>query len=145
MSNFDSSVNETRYDIYDEDRVTNREKTKGRTRGKRRYFPSNVPQSFICNAVTGIAYPHRVGSKEQSLYYKIVDTTGTCDANGCIIRRFTDTMDDEGNVTKTRSNLPNPNTNHLFFDSPEQCMTHLNVTIPPADIERWKESRHVSI
>ena len=133
---------ENAYESYNEDRVANRmksgkENSKG---GRRRYYPSNVPQSFICNAATGVAYPYKVGSKEQSFLYKIVDTTGTCDANGSAIRRYTETSDAEGNSVKTQSILPNSNTNHLFFDSPEQCMAHLQVTIQPADVARWHET-----
>jgi hypothetical protein len=92
-----------------------------------RYFPSNKPQSFIKNAVTGLPYPYTVGSEEQSLLYKLVDTTGTCDADGYVI--------------KSRSELPNPNTNHLFFDSPEQCMSHMRLNLNPAEVKRWHDSR----
>jgi hypothetical protein len=92
-----------------------------------RYFPSNKPQSFIKNAVTGLPYPYTVGSSEQSLLYKLIDTTGTCDVDGYVI--------------KSRSELPNPNTNHLFFDSPEQCMSHMRLTLNPAEVKRWHDSR----
>lgn len=95
-------------------------------RSKRpRYFPSNRPQTFIKNAVTGVPYPYFVGSKEQSLLYRIVDTTGTCDADGYVI--------------KSRSYLPNPNTNHLFYDSPEQCMSHLRLTLNPLEVKQWHD------
>ena len=96
-------------------------------RSKRpRYFPSNKPQTFIRNAVTGVPYPYVVGSKEQSLLYKTVDATGTCD--------------DKGYVIKARSDLPCPNTNHLFYDSPEQCMSHMRITIHPAEVKRWHDA-----
>jgi len=96
-------------------------------RSKRpRYFPSNKPQTFIKNAVTGVPYPFLVGSKEQKILYKIVDATGTCDTEGFVI--------------KDRKDLPNSQTNHLFYDSPEQCMNHLRLTINVEDIRRWKES-----
>ena len=65
---------------YNEDNIVNRNQ-KSEKRSKRpRYIPSNKPQSFIKNAVTGVPYPYVVGSKEQALLYKIVDATGTCDA-----------------------------------------------------------------
>lgn len=96
-------------------------------RSKRpRYFPSNQPQAFIKNAVTGVPYPYVVGSKEQSLLYKIIDTTGTCDRDGYVI--------------KARQDLPNPETNHLFYDSPEQCMSHLHLSLNPAEVARWHET-----
>ena len=94
--------------------------------GKRRYFPSNRPQSFIRNAVTGVDYPYVTGSKEQSLLYKCVDSTGTCDSDGYII--------------KSGDFLPNPNSNHLFFDSPEQCMRHLQITFSNEFINKWHQS-----
>ena len=101
-------------------------------RSKRpRYFPSNKPQTFIKNAVSGVPYPYKVGSNEQSLLYKIVDATGTCDENGYVLR--------------SRSDLPNPNTNHLFFDNPEQCMSHMRLTLNPAVVKRWHEKYVITI
>jgi|LakMenEpi03Aug12_release.lakeMendotaPanAssembly.Ray.scaffolds.fasta_scaffold1990607_1 hypothetical protein len=101
---------------------------KNEKRSKRpRYFPSNKPQTFIKNAVTGVPYPYVVGAKEQSLLYKIVDATGRCDPDGYLIQ--------------SRNDLPNHNTNHLFYDSPEQCMSHMRLTLNPADIKRWHD-RH---
>ena len=92
---------------------------------KHRYYPSNIPQTFVRNAVTGVKYPFLVGSNEQRQLYKMVDAMGTCDTEGFII--------------KDRNNLPNLSPNHLFYDSPEQCMSHLNVVIPFEDIKRWRE------
>ena len=92
---------------------------------KHRYYPSNNPQTFVRNAVTGVKYPFLVGSNEQRQLYKMVDAMGTCDTEGFII--------------KDRNNLPNLTPNHLFYDSPEQCMSHLNVVIPFEDIKRWRE------
>jgi hypothetical protein len=96
-----------------------------------RYFTSNKPQAFIKNAVTGVPYPYVVGSKEQSLLYKLVDTTGMCDPGGYAI--------------KTRNNLPNPDTNHLFYDSPEQCMSHLHLTLNPTEVALWHERHQNSL
>lgn len=93
------------------------------------YFPSNKPQAFIRNAVTGVPYPYMVGSKEQSLLYKMVDATGRCD--------------EEGYLIKARSDLPNSNTNHLFYDSPEQCMSHMRITINPSEVKRWHEQHQI--
>ena len=116
----------TEIDFYEDDIVNRNQKSEKRSK-RPRYFPSNKPQSFIKNAVTGVPYPYVVGSKEQSYLYKIVDSTGTCDA--------------EGYVIKTRSDLPNHNTNHLFYDSPEQCMSHLRLSLNQEDVKRWHETR----
>jgi hypothetical protein len=125
---------------FDEDTLTNRLNKKNKSGGmKRRYYPSNIPQTLICNAATGVLYPYRVGTHEQSLLYKIVDATGTCDGNGFLIKkrkhRGAKTDDEE----EEQSELPNPNTNHLFFDSPEQCMAHMRVVISPTDVARWHD------
>lgn len=106
------------------------EPTKKRSK-RPRYFPSNKPQTFIKNAVTGVPYPYKVGSAEQSLLYKIVDATGTCDTDGYFL--------------KSRSDLPNHNTNHLFFDSPEQCMSHMRLSLNPDDVKRWHEKHVIAI
>ena len=111
-------------DFYEDDIVNRNQKSEKRSK-RPRYFPSNKPQSFIKNAVTGVPYPYVVGSKEQSLLYKIVDATGTCDQ--------------EGYVIKARTDLPNHTTNHLFYDSPEQCMSHLRLSLNPDDVKRWHE------
>jgi hypothetical protein len=45
-------------------------------RTSRKSFPSNVQGRFIVNAVTGIAYPWRVGSMYEDLLWKVCDSTG---------------------------------------------------------------------
>ena len=117
---------EAEFDFEDADSVDYDNKEEKRSK-RPKYFPSNIPQSYIKNAVTGVAYPYVVGSKEQSCLYKMVDATGTCDKDGYRI--------------KSRQNLPNFNTNHLFYDSPEQCMSHLKLTLNPEDVKRWHENR----
>ena len=45
-------------------------------RPSRKSFPSYVQGRFIVNAVTGIAYPWRVGSMYEDLLWKVCDSTG---------------------------------------------------------------------
>ena len=116
------------YEIFNEEQISR--KTTKKT-GKHRYFPSNKPQTFIRNALTGLKYPYIVGSCEQSCLYKMVDATGTCDADGYVIM--------------SRDNLPNPNTNHLFYDSPEQCASHLHISIGETEITRWRMRTHTTL
>jgi len=118
----------TEMDYYEYEFVTRNQQNAKRSK-RPRYFPSNKPQSFIKNAVTGVPYPYVVGSKEQNLLYKMVDTTGTCDADGYVI--------------KTRTDLPNHNTNHLFYDSPEQCMSHLRISFDPSHVKSWHDKHQV--
>jgi len=93
--------------------------------GKHRYYPSNKQQTFIKNAVTGIKYPYMVGSFDQQRLYKMIDATGTCNSDGYVI--------------KSKYDLPNPDANHLFYDSPEQCMKHLRIAIQQKEIDNWRE------
>ena len=81
---------------------------------------------MIRNAITGVEYPYYTGSSEQTLLYKCVDSTGTCDSDGYMIR--------------SSNLLPNSNPNHLFFDSPEQCMRHMHITISAEMIQNWHKS-----
>ena len=64
---------------------------------RRRFYPSNVQGRFIVNAVTGVAYPWRVGSIYEDLLWKV------CDASG---RRG-----------KYESDM-------YFYDSPKQAISH---------------------
>lgn len=45
-------------------------------RPSRKSFPSNVQGRFIVNAITGVAYPWRVGSVYEDLLWKVCDATG---------------------------------------------------------------------
>jgi hypothetical protein len=45
-------------------------------RPSRKSYPSNVQGRFIVNAVTGVAYPWRVGSAYEDLLWKVCDSTG---------------------------------------------------------------------
>ena len=64
---------------------------------RRRFYPSNVQWKFVVNAVTGVAYPWRVGSIYEDLLWKV------CDASG---RRG-----------KYESDM-------YFYDSPKQAISH---------------------
>ena len=86
--------------------------------GRRCYFPSNVQDSFIVNAETGVRYPWRVGSSGSRCLFKMVDTTGACDRNGFLIN------------TRDES-YPNRNPNHIYYDTPEQYMRHQRTTLDP--------------
>lgn len=123
-SEFDNQ-NDGMYDTYDENKVLNKRSVK---KGHRRYYPSNSPDKFVRNAQTGIEYSFKVGSREQNSLFKSVDTTGVCDEDGYVIHY-------------QHGDRPNPNTNHLFYDTPEQCMRHLGVSFERSFIEKWHENR----
>jgi len=89
------------------------------------YYPSNVPDQLIKNAVTGVEYTWRVGTSDASRLFKIVDTYGNYDKNGYKIKA-------------TSKDYPNSSPNHCYYDSPEQFMTHRKMTVQPELIEKWK-------
>jgi hypothetical protein len=92
---------------------------------KPKYYPSNIPDQFIKNAVTGVEYTWRVGSLDASRLFKSVDTFGNFDKNGYKIK-------------VSSKDYPNPSPNHCYYDSPQQFMTHRKMTVQPEMIERWK-------
>jgi hypothetical protein len=75
---------------------------------------NSVFESYAANAL-----------QAETNLYKMVDATGTCDQDGFVIT--------------SKYDLPNSNPNHLFYDSPEQCMSNLRISIQPEDIARWRE------
>ena len=85
-------------------------------RPSRKSFPSNVQGRFIVNAVTGIAYPWRVGSMYEDLLWKVCDSTG---------RR--------GKVEPDM----------YFYDSPKQAIDHRRYRpdVFSADTLNWWKSR----
>ena len=89
------------------------------------YYPSNVPEQFIKNAVTGVEYTWRVGTSDASRLFKVVDTFGNYDKNGYKIKAYS-------------KGYPNSSPNHCYYDSPQQFMTHRKMMIQPELIERWK-------
>ena len=85
-------------------------------RPSRKSFPSNVQGRYIVNAVTGIAYPWRVGSMYEDLLWKVCDSTG---------RR--------GKVEPDM----------YFYDSPKQAIDHRRYRpdVFSADTLNWWKSR----
>ena len=51
-------------------------------RNDKKYYPSNVMNQVIVNAVTGTPYPYRVGTKDALRLYKVIDTTGQFSDSG---------------------------------------------------------------
>ena len=111
----------------------------------RTYYTSNVSNTFIRNAATGVMYPFKVGSNESRQLFKIVDTTGLYDVNG---KRITPPRQRSKNGLASSSVLQtNPNPNHLYYDSPEEYARHfstkqrLNVNLNPEFVKGWHERR----
>ena len=124
METYHSSMHQE--DIKEENLDYSSHVNKNSSYGKKPYYyPSNVQDNFIKNAVTGVKYPWRVGSFDASRLFKVVDTIGKYDSSGYKI--------------KLNSNsYPNPSPNHCYYDSPQQFMTHRNMIVQPELIERWK-------
>lgn len=97
----------------------------------RKYYPSNKQERLIVNAVSGMRYNVKVGSRDSQRLFRLVDSTGTCNKDGYRI------------MTKVRRNapndtLPNPEPNFLYFDSPEECMRHMHITLNPELVKSWR-------
>ena len=84
-------------------------------RPSRKSFPSNVQGRFIVNAITGVAYPWRVGSVYEDLLWKV------CDASG-------------------RRGKLDPD--FYFYDSPKQAIDHRRYkhdAFSEESLRWWKE------
>jgi hypothetical protein len=126
---FDNDSTDGLYELFNEDKVTSQ---RGSIKKRRRcYFPSNKPQTFVVNAQTGVPYSFRVGSKEQRQLFKTVDATGICDEDGFLVSQ--------------NQKVFSPITHHLFYDTPEQCMKHLNVSFEKSFVEQWHDARRAGL
>ena len=94
------------------------------------YYPSNISDTFIRNAVTGRCYPFKVGSNESRRLFKVIDTIGNIDSNG----RKIQVIKKHGVITPINSNP-----NHLYYNSPEEYMRHRHCEVQPEFIKQWKE------
>ena len=99
---------------------------------KHTFYPSNKPDTFIKNAITGVAYPWKVGSIDSKRLFKVVDTLGLYDSDGCRIG---------GRKKRSDTLTVNPNPNHLYYDTPEEFMRHRKCTVQPELIESWLKTK----
>ena len=85
-------------------------------RPSRKFYPSNVQGRFIVNAVTGIAYPWRVGTLYEDLLWKVCDS-------------------------KARRGKLEPDM--YFYDSPKQAIDHRRYRqdVYSADTLNWWKAR----
>ena len=102
----------------------------GYSKKRQIYHTSNVQGMFIVNAITGDAYSWRVGSLESRRLFKIVDAIGECDKLGVKMK-------------VTDKNYPNPSPNHCYYDSPQQFMVHMKMTVQPQLIEQWEVNQYL--
>jgi hypothetical protein len=123
---------EDEYDSYSDRDENNRDKFANKVK-KQSYYPSNTPDSFIKNAITGVAYPWKVGSKDAKRLFKVVDTLGLHDKNGTKI---------PGRKRRSDVGQVNPTPNHLYYDSPEEFMRHRNCKANQELIESWIQRKN---
>ena len=131
---------------YDVDEYSSVKKSVSRPRA---YFTSNVANMPIRNALTGIHYPFNVGSVEARQLFKMVDTLGIYDINGkkYMPPKHRGRKDYAPDAAKTQA-LPNPNPNHLYYDTPDEFVKHfstrlrMNVTVQPEFVARWQAKKN---
>jgi hypothetical protein len=92
------------------------------------YYPSNVHGMFIVNAITGVEYRWRVGTKDARCLFHVVDTMGTHDKNGRKLKI-------------NSPQYPNPNPNNYYYDSPQQFMQHRKTKLNPVLVEKWHSAQ----
>ena len=123
---------EEEYESYSDRDDNDKEKYVNRIK-KRAHYTSNTPDSFIKNAITGMVYPWKVGSKDSKRLFKVVDTLGLHDSNGFKL---------PGRKHRSDVGQVNPNPNHLYYDSPEEFMRHRNCTVGQSLIESWLKTKN---
>jgi len=106
---------------------------------QRQYYPTSGTAGKRCrNALTGVDYEWRVGSlaAKENLFHS-VDTTGKCDPEGYRIPVKNYRSDNSTYI------YPNPNPNHLYYDSPEQFMRHQRIILSSEFVQRWHETHRL--
>lgn len=79
-------------------------------RTTKKYYPSNVMNQIIVNAITGVKYPYRVGSKDSLRLFKVCDTTGDYSLGGK--KKYTDDYKEGQEKTP----------NNFYFDNLSEYM-----------------------
>ena len=92
-------------------------KTKDGIERVRAYSNPSVSNTYIRNSSTGIIMPDRIGSKNESKYFKVVDGAEYIK---------TDLHDEQ---------------RKLYYLNPEECERHLKITIPMEIKKKWHERK----
>lgn len=87
---------------------------------RRRYHPTKLG-GLCVNAATGQRYPIAQGSFEELRLFKMIDATAFYDKDGFLLEK----------------NQSNPDSNILYYDSPEEYMRHMKTRIAQEDVNRW--------
>jgi len=85
------------------------------------YYSSNFMGCAIRNALTGTAQPEKVGTKQSLRYFRVTDSSGTCNSSGQRQRR-----DEELNREP----------NHLYYNGPQEALAH-GWIISPEIADTW--------
>lgn len=88
---------------------------------KRRFHPT-VFGRLCVNAMTGVTYPWRSGTHDEMRLYKVIDATA----------KYTK----EGYVQENYDPI-NKESNHLYYDSPEEYGRHMRIEIDPELCVKW--------
>lgn len=92
---------------------------------KKNYYPSNVPDSYIRNAITGNYYDFKVGSYDSLQLFKYIDATGRCDEFGYLY---------------SKNDTPSyRDSNTCYYNSPEECMEHRKILFAINRIDAWHD------
>ena len=89
-----------------------------KTKIKRRpikVFSSSGVKTYIRNAATGMFYKDLVGSAKEDTYFKVAFAKGVLTSKN--------------------------NSSTLFYDSPDEYMLHMNVTLDECIIDKWQQKQ----
>ncbi len=77
------------------------------------FYPSNIVNSRIVNALSGMAYDDKVGSKEEVNYFRVIESSGKYNHEGF----------------KLPQGYYKPNSNILLYETKEEWNRHLKIRI----------------
>ena len=88
--------------------------SKGRASKSTPYFPSDNPNNYIVNAVTGTMYTYKPGSYTAKQLFHVIDSTGWDESR---------------------------DPHNLYYNSPEEYMKHRGVKLHYEEINKWHSKR----
>ena len=91
----------------------------------RDYFPTRLGGKIV-NAQSGYVYNYIQGSYDELRLYRIIDTRSFYDEYGC---------------STTKKDPVNKTPNFLYYDTPEQCMRHLDIKMNPIRVKSWHDKQ----
>ena len=91
----------------------------------KKVYYSDILDSPIINAITGEKYPYKVGSKDETRFFKVKSTTAY-----------------KNRSAKLQYPANASTTNQAFYENPEQYMRHQNVKLSNDIVFNWNNNKY---